>query len=178
MKFQRFLRDMAAGRRIIKHVLKISKVCRTQGIYTLHSLLTKRIVTEICHYLLDLLIQAAANPSATASPSTPSSPSPYAYSPRAPPAPGTHPLHAIQNQHVNINAVQPPPMPFKHDMLMRLKIHLRENEHPARPRESDGIVSGDDAREVLEKSGDTSGLGKNEGTVRFIFGPERLVGTV
>lgn len=68
-------------------------------------------------------------------------------------------------------------MPFKHDILMRLKIHLREHEHPARPREVDS-GPGDGARDTLEKSGDASGLGKNEGTVRFIFGPKRLVGTV
>lgn len=53
-------------------------------------------------------------------------------------------------------------MPYKHDMLMRLKIHLREREHPAKPRTSN------------QETGDIAGLGKNEGTVRFSFVPERI----
>lgn len=121
---------------------------------------------EICHHLLDLLIHAAQNPSATTSPSTPSSPSPHNHaSPRPHPSHPSHPAHPLH--HVPVN---PPPVPYKHDALMRLKIHLRETEHPARPREPPG--AGRDASDA-----DTAGLGKNEGTVRFMFGPERLVGS-
>ncbi|KAH8109802.1 cyclin-like protein [Phellopilus nigrolimitatus] len=126
---------------------------------------------EICHHLLDLLIYAAQNPSATTSPTTPSSPSPQTYaSPRTP-----HSSHALHAPHQAV-----PPVPYKHDTLMRLKIHLRETEHPARPRtdaeDSEGGAESPD--DVFGKGGDAAGLGKNEGTVRFIFGPKRLVGAV
>lgn len=52
-------------------------------------------------------------------------------------------------------------------MLMRLKIHLREIEHQPLPR-------GGENNFVRET--DNAGIGKNEGTVRFMFGPERVVG--
>lgn len=120
------------------------------------------VFVEICHLLLDLLIHAAQNPSAQTSPSTPSSPSPHAYpSPRTP-----HP-HLFQPVHV----------PFKHDFLMRLKIHLREIEHPPRPRDSSSSTydKRDDVVEAFSR-GDTSNLGNNRGTVRFLFGPARIVG--
>lgn len=75
---------------------------------------------------------------------------------------------------------------------MRLKIHLRETEHPPLPRDRNSSsggsvpmaygagVTGANADDVLSRNGsvDTAGLGKNEGTVRFVFGPERLVGAV
>lgn len=126
---------------------------------------------EICHLLLDLLIHAAQNTSATTSPSTPSSPSPHTHpSPRAPHS--SHPLFLAQQAALP----SPPPIPYKHDTLMRLKIHLRETEHAPRTR----ILTNDTNKleELLGKGGDASALGKNEGTVRFVFGPERLTNSV
>ncbi|TDL23296.1 cyclin-like protein [Rickenella mellea] len=109
---------------------------------------------EISHLLLDLLIQAAQNPSANTSPSTPSSPSPH-------PSP--------RNQHLSSQAM-PIFIPYKPEQLIRLKIHMREKEHPPRSR----VASGNgDASDILAK-GDSSGFGKNEGTVRFMFGPARV----
>ncbi|PAV16818.1 cyclin [Pyrrhoderma noxium] len=123
---------------------------------------------EICHLLLDLLIYAAQNTSTTTSPSTPSSPSPNTHPLQRNPR-SSHPLHLTQQA-----ASKPPPIPYKHDTLMRLKIHLRETEHMAKPR-----VDVDGANNLDElgggKSGDAPGLGRNEGTVRFVFGPERLL---
>ncbi|KAL5492759.1 CTK2_1 [Sanghuangporus weigelae] len=141
---------------------------------------------EICHLLLDLLIHAAQNPSATTSPSTPSSPSSHVPSPRTP-----HPHHSHPHPHPHAQQQQsfPPPAPYKQDWLMRLKIHLREREHPPRPRDATSWgsrISGDHGafgswagvEDVLNRSGaiDTEGLGKNEGTVRFMFRPEGFIG--
>lgn len=180
----RSLEKMETGKRPIRRVSRTWKV--NVLILLTHGFQLKLpLNTEICHHLLDLLIHAAQNPSATTSPSTPSSPSPHAYaSPRTPHP--SNPLLPHQTQSA------PPPPPFKHDTLMRLKIYLRETEHPARPRDSKsnsgsstplayGVgVAGTSADDVLSRNGsvDTAGLGKNEGTVRFVFGPERLVGAV
>ncbi|KAL5519762.1 hypothetical protein ACEPAG_1422 [Sanghuangporus baumii] len=143
---------------------------------------------EICHLLLDLFIHASQNPSATTSPSTPSSPSPHVPSPRTP-----HPHHSHPHPHPHAQQQQilPPPAPYKQDWLMRLKIHLREHEHPPRPRDvtswGSGIPTEHGAfgtwagvEDVLSRSGaiDTEGLGKNEGTVRFMFRPEGFVGAI
>ncbi|THH03295.1 hypothetical protein EW145_g6373 [Phellinidium pouzarii] len=115
---------------------------------------------EICHHLLDLLIHAAQNPSATTSPSTPSSPSPHAYAPPRTPH-LSHSLHAPQQVVL--------PIPFKHDSLMRLKIYLRETEHPARSRmAAEDVGAGrESVDDVFGKSGDMTDLGKNEGTEKF-----------
>ena len=53
-------------------------------------------------------------------------------------------------------------MPYKPDQLMRLKIVMRESERQPRPRESMGDVNLD---------ADAALLGRNEGTVRFMFAP-------
>jgi len=118
-------------------------------------------IEEICHYLLDLLIFAAQNTSATTSPSTPTSPSPHAY-----PSPRSHSSSQLLPSHHQHQAA-PPPLPYKHDMLMRLKIHLREIEHQPLPRGKDHNAT---------READNVGIGRNEGTVRFMFGPERVVG--
>lgn len=119
------------------------------------------ISLEICHYLLDLLIFAAQNTSATTSPSTPTSPSPHAY-----PSPRSHSSSQLLPSH-HQHQTAPPPLPYKHDMLMRLKIHLREIEHQPLPRGKDHNTT---------READNVGIGRNEGTVRFMFGPERVVG--
>ncbi|KAI6044276.1 cyclin-like protein [Pisolithus marmoratus] len=113
---------------------------------------------EIAHILIDLLMQAAQNPSANTSPRTPSSPSPH-------PSP--------RNQHFSSSG--PPHTPqilYKSDQLLQLKITMRENEHPPRP---DRPLSTADLSAVYSGN-DVFHLGKNEGTVRFLFGPPGVVG--
>jgi len=109
---------------------------------------------EIVHAILDLLIAAAQNPLANTSPATPSSPSP----------------HMSRSQHhssnPNLHSLQP--APYKADQLIRLKIVLRESEHERRPRESA-------APNELHAETQAALLGRNEGTVRFLFGPPGAV---
>ncbi|KAI0927262.1 hypothetical protein AcV5_007841 [Taiwanofungus camphoratus] len=104
---------------------------------------------EIAHAIIDLLIMASQNPYANTSPTTPSSPSP----------------HMPRNQHqpAAVHA-QLPPVPYKTDQLIRLKIVMRESEYP--PRERESSISN---QLHLEK--EASLLGRNEGIVRFLFGP-------
>lgn len=57
------------------------------------------------------------------------------------------------------------PAPHTSDQLMRLKIAMRENEHPPRSRTpilADGYHDSPDGADAI---------GRNEGTVRFLFGP-------
>ena len=102
--------------------------------------------SEIAHSIIDLLIQGSQNSTANTSPSTPSSP------------------HPTRNTHPSNANAQPLPAPYKFDQLMRLKIAMRETEHPPRMRESTGF--GDAQAEA-----DAMLLGRNEGTVRFLFAP-------
>lgn len=95
---------------------------------------------EIAHAIIDLLIQVAQNPMVTASPSTPSSP------------------HPSRLTHPPVQTVQPPPIPYKADQLMRLKIAMRETEHPPNKRRSYPFQGYPD-------------VGRNEGTIRFMFTP-------
>jgi len=113
----------------------------------------------IAHAILDLLIQAAQNPSANTSPRTPSSPSPHP-SPRNP-----HLSSALPQ-------FQPLVVPYKADQLIRLKIVMRETEHLPRPRQPLGNAD----PSALYSGNDSSLLGRNEGTVRFLFGPPGIVG--
>ncbi|OCH84912.1 cyclin-like protein [Obba rivulosa] len=102
---------------------------------------------EIVHAILDLLTAAAQNPLANTSPATPSSPSP----------------HPSRSQHyASLHSQQP--APYKADQLIRLKIVLRESEHERRLRESA-------VPKELHAETEASLLGRNEGTVRFLFGP-------
>ncbi|KAA1469897.1 cyclin-like protein [Dentipellis sp. KUC8613] len=105
----------------------------------------------IVHAILDLLVTAAQNPAASTSPSTPSSPSPYA-----------------SRSHAHAHTLPPPPTsPWKSDMLIRLKIAMRESEHT--PRERVLLMSeGENPNDVGRGE---NVLGRNEGTVRFLFGP-------
>ncbi|KAF9498960.1 cyclin-like protein [Pleurotus eryngii] len=107
---------------------------------------------EIAHTMLDLLIQGSQTSSASTSPSTPSSPSPHIHS-RAKP----------DQQQLQT--------PYKSDQLIRLKIFMRETEHTPRSRFPVG-VSDPLALQAMDR---TAQLGRNEGTVRFLFGPPGTV---
>ncbi|KAI0300364.1 cyclin-like protein [Russula brevipes] len=98
----------------------------------------------ISHAILDLLISQIQNPSANTTPNTPSSPSPH-----------------ISRTALHIAA----PASHTSDQLMRLKIAMRESEHLPRSRTpllSDGSHEFPDGADAI---------GRNEGTVRFLFGP-------
>jgi len=101
---------------------------------------------EIAHSVIDLLIQVAQNPLASASPTTPSSP------------------HPSRIQHHITPVVHLPPPPYKTDQLMKLKILMRESEYPSRKRYSAAV--GD-----LHAESEAAMVGRNEGTVRFLFTP-------
>ncbi|KDQ62447.1 hypothetical protein JAAARDRAFT_66179 [Jaapia argillacea MUCL 33604] len=112
-------------------------------------------IEEIAHATIDLLIQACQNPSANTSPSTPQSPSPH-------PSP--------RNQHLSSSVpAAGQPIPYRPDQLYRLKIHMRETEHRSRRRgpSSKAEVGGEG-----KSAGVNAMLGRNEGTVRFLFGPQ------
>ncbi|KAI0070261.1 cyclin-like protein [Panus rudis PR-1116 ss-1] len=109
---------------------------------------------EIAHAIIDLLIQASQNPLANTSPSTPSSPHPSRLS--------SHPSASSLSFGNSKN--EPPPVPYKPDQLMRLKIVMRETEHPPRQRESAALGE-------VKAETEAAMLGRNEGTVRFLFGP-------
>lgn len=104
---------------------------------------TDHSTTEIAHSIIDLLVQGAQNPQLSTSPSTPASP------------------HPARNPHAAAATVPPLPAPYKPDQLTRLKIVMREAERQPRLRESMG--------ESMEAEG--AFLGRNEGTVRFMFAP-------
>ncbi|KAH7890729.1 cyclin-like protein [Phlebopus sp. FC_14] len=111
---------------------------------------------EIAHVVIDLLIQAAQNPSANTSPRTPSSPSSH-------PSPRNQP---------SIGPQVPPSIPYKSEQLIQLKITMRQDEHPPRPHKP---LGGSDPS-ALYNGNEVALLGKNEGTVRFLFGPSGVVG--
>ncbi|KAJ4491485.1 cyclin-like protein [Lentinula edodes] len=106
----------------------------------------------IAHVMVDLLIQRAQT-TANTSPATPSSPSPH-------PSPRNAYLSSIQSNPTN---------PYNTDQLIRLKIAMRESDHDPRPRESwqDPDSASAVGREVI---------GRNEGTVRFLFEPPGFAG--
>ncbi|KAI0269737.1 cyclin-like protein [Gloeopeniophorella convolvens] len=100
----------------------------------------------IAHALLDLLLSQTQGPSASTTPSTPSSPSPHVHGARAPTA-------------------VPAPASYTSDQLMRLKIAMRETEHAPRSRTP---LLGDGYHDMPDGA---DAIGRNEGTVRFLFGP-------
>ena len=91
------------------------------------------------------------NPLANTSPSTPSSPSP-------------HP--SARHPHLP-NVAQPVSAPYNPDQLIRLKIIMRESEHPPRPRQPVGSA---DPKAVYGGE-DFQLLASDKGTFRFLFGP-------
>ncbi|KAG5352100.1 hypothetical protein C0989_003899 [Termitomyces sp. Mn162] len=114
----------------------------------------------IAHTIIDLLLAATQNPSANTSPSTPSSPSPHL---------------SMRNQFdKQQNLLQPVTSPYNSDQLIRLKISMRETEHPPRQRQPLGNAD----PSALYGGDDINLLGRNEGTVRFLFGPPGVVTSV
>ncbi|EAU86072.2 hypothetical protein CC1G_07151 [Coprinopsis cinerea okayama7 len=107
---------------------------------------------DIAHTVLDLFIQSSQNPSANTSPSTPSSPHPHSSS------------HRQQLPQILQS-------PWKPEQLIRLKIAMREKELPRKPPQPMDMQS--DLNTALQRSAAaaTNYGGKNEGTVRFLFGP-------
>jgi len=145
---------MGPGRRSLKRKLTTLKVkpCTTiycsflfNGVLLIPRLFLSFVGNQaISHALLDLLISQTQNPSANTTPNTPSSPSP----------------HVSRGAH---NVVVPPS--YSSDQLMRLKIAMRETEHPPRSRTP---ILGDGYHDLPDGA---DAIGRNEGTVRFLFGP-------
>jgi CTD kinase subunit beta len=106
--------------------------------------------------VIDLLIQGAQSQTLNTSPRTPSSPSPHP-SPRTP-----HPL----------TEPQPQTIPYNADQLIRLKIVMRQTEHAQRARQPLGNAD----PSALYSGEDVALLGRNEGTVRFLFCPPGVLG--
>ncbi|KIM25752.1 hypothetical protein M408DRAFT_73915 [Serendipita vermifera MAFF 305830] len=141
----------------------------------------------ICHSILDLLVsQAGSIPqSYRTSPTTPSSPSPYP-SPRTPNPFKSGPSGTFQPNSEESHV-------FTASHLTRLKIALRKQEatlktngHTFRKRSAsqniNEIIQGVSSRpQVADPSNPPSEstevpngvVGKNEGTVRFLFGPDQ-----
>jgi CTD kinase subunit beta len=63
------------------------------------------------------------------------------------------------------------PVPYNADQLMRLKIAMREAEHTPQTRNNPSLPPEDQY-----KDDDMAMFGRNDGTVRFLFGPPRVVG--
>ncbi|THV03914.1 cyclin-like protein [Dendrothele bispora CBS 962.96] len=138
----------------------------------------------IAHLIVDILIAGTQSPSANTSPSTPQSPSPH-------PSPRERTLpHNLNNSNG-----YPPSIPYKPDVLIRLKIAMRESDHEPKVRTSyreislngatagnTGMVSGTAvsfSKEWRQSGAFSNGaereveakVGRNEGTVRFLFEP-------
>ncbi|KAG8844521.1 hypothetical protein FRB96_003023 [Tulasnella sp. 330] len=119
---------------------------------------------DIVHSMLDLLTSFATNApsSLTTSPRTPSSPSAY------------HLSTVSSSSQVSPNAPSSLTQVLSSTAsLTRLKIALREREHE--PRERAPLSMTDPTADVNPSDGDeVEGIGKNEGTVRFLFGPAAM----
>jgi len=154
-----FEQPMAAERPGYKTSHQIAAILSRRGEWEQKFQAQVEDLEVIAHAVIDLLIQFAENHSANTSPRTPSSPTAHP-SPRI-----SHPSSALP--HAQSLAV-----PYKADQLMRLKIVMRESEHPPRPRRPLGNAD----PSALYGGNDSSLLGRNEGTVRFLFGPPGIVG--
>ena len=145
---------------------------------------------EIAHEIIDLFVQVVHNPT-SAAPSTNASPS-------TPSSPLRHPPHPSQSHTQHQHAVHHPTtsLPFKPDQLMHLKIIMRDREagRPPRPPlktfrsgySTTGSAQKPHSNQTLgygQGSGHPNegpggdpglneGLGRNEGTVRFLFGAD------
>ncbi|KAG6837180.1 hypothetical protein H0H93_013407 [Arthromyces matolae] len=111
----------------------------------------------IAHTIIDLILSATQNPSANTSPSTPASPSPHLSM-----------RHQLDKHNMSMQS------PYNSDQLIRLKISMRETEHPPRQRQP----LGNSDPSALYGGEDVNLLGRNEGTVRFLFGPPGVVDAV
>ena len=141
-------------------------------------------ILEICYSLLDLLITYSGMAFAfQTSPTSPSSPSPYP-SPRTP-----NPFRSSSG--ASGSASHAPAAPkdlqqihmFTTAHLTRLKIAIRGQASKLRadgyaPRQR-GAGGKADKEAILSDMGldrsttDADGMGKNEGTIRYLFGPDR-----
>ncbi|KAF6757424.1 cyclin-like protein, partial [Ephemerocybe angulata] len=126
--------------------LELSKTLSTHGPWEEQFQSQAEDLDDIAHNVIDLFIQSSQNPSANTSPSTPSSPHPHSSHNRQP--------QVIQS-------------PWKSEQLIRLKIAMRETELPPRKRQPLGTSD----PSALYKAEDANLVGKNEGTVRFLFAP-------
>lgn len=108
-------------------------------------------IEDITHTLLDLIIQFAQNSSLSTSPSTPSSPSPQYHTP-----------------HQHSHSSQSQPLPYNYDQLIRMKITMRQKEHPPRRRPS--YLSWDN-RDSWDVGYIFNPEEKKEATVRYRFTP-------
>ncbi|TFK40848.1 cyclin-like protein [Crucibulum laeve] len=140
-----------------RHAHEIASMLTTHGPWEKQFHSQVEDLEDIAHTVLDLLIQGLQNPSANTSPSTPSSPVPHL----------SHSHQQGQNQQH-----QAQPAPYNADQLLRLKIAMRETEHPPRPRQPLGNAD----PSALYGGEDNNLIGRNEGTVRFLFGPPGVVG--
>ncbi|KAG6907885.1 hypothetical protein DXG01_007049 [Tephrocybe rancida] len=112
----------------------------------------------IAHSVIDLLLTTTQNSSANTSPSTPASPSP----------------HLSMRHQVEKYGHSFASSPYNNDQLIRLKISMRETEHAPRPRQPLGNAD----PSALYGGDDVPLLGRNDGTVRFLFGPPGVVHSV
>ncbi|KDQ11147.1 hypothetical protein BOTBODRAFT_163206 [Botryobasidium botryosum FD-172 SS1] len=143
-----------------------------------------RELQDISHILLDLLLlNASANPStnATTSPSTPSSPSPYP-SPRTPiPAPTVFSSALLTRLKISLREKeQQMQQPMSRMMtgvgagagIGARGVGMGVGVGPGSVGASGGTGAGAAAAGGGVGGAEGEGLGKNEGTVRFLFGPD------
>ncbi|KAG9000701.1 hypothetical protein FRB94_005208 [Tulasnella sp. JGI-2019a] len=123
---------------------------------------------DIVHSLLDLLTSFATN-----------APSSLTTSPRTPSSPSAHHLSTFNASQPQVRVSPNAPSSLAQVLsstasLTRLKIALREREHE--PRERPPLSMTDPTADVNPSGGDdgADGIGKNEGTVRFLFGPAAI----
>lgn len=116
-----------------------------------HYLAVLTLSLAIAHIVLDLLTTGMQQTLSTnTSPRTPQSPAAHT-------AAKSHNVHNVQSS-LQLHT-------YSTDSLMRLKIAMRKNEHKARRRDPVG------QNPEIDGQQDTGSMGKNEGTVRFLFGP-------
>lgn len=162
----------------------------SRGDLSLERVNTLGPLPEIAHEIIDLFVQVAQNPTSSA-PSTNTSPS-------TPSSPPRHPPHSSQSHAQHHHVIHHPTtsLPFKPDQLMQLKIAMRDREAARQPRPPPqtlrpgypmtGLIQNPYSNQNLgygqgnghpsEGSGGdpalNEGLGRNEGTVRFLFGAD------
>ncbi|KAK7469326.1 RNA polymerase II C-terminal domain kinase beta subunit [Stygiomarasmius scandens] len=169
--------------------LKLASELGQQGAWEQRFQSALEELEAIAHLIVDILIAGTQNPSANTSPSTPQSPSPH-------PSPRERSLsHAgVHPSHLNTPNGYQPPIPYKTDVLIRLKIAMRESDHEPKIRTSyremhlngagagavtNAVTTPSTSREWGQSSNFSSGIdrdaeakvGRNEGTVRFLFEP-------
>ena len=113
--------------------------------------------------IMDLLLHESNSASSThTSPSTPQSPSPYGVS--------------FSNPSSQTSGIPQPSIPCHPDQLTRLKIIMRESDVPRERKRNQPMGysmpgSSRDVGDSAKLSKEAAGLGNNQGTTRFVFGP-------